>query len=190
MREIKISKLEVNTGSMFSGKSRELQRQGERHTIAGHKVAYLTPSMDDRYGEGVVSTHKGTRVPAIPVDINESILNSIPYGTQVVCVDEVQFFKGEIVEDILFLVEGGVTVYVSGLDMDFRGEPFPNTMQLMARADKVHKYQAVCEGCGEDAIHSVRTSDGTEVVELGEKDKYVPLCRKCRELLWLSRKVK
>lgn len=190
MREIKINKLIVNTGSMFSGKSRELQRQGERHTIAGHKVAYITPSMDKRYGEGVVSTHKGTKVPAIPVDINVSILGSIPDGTQVVCIDEVQFFKGEILTDILLLLEEGVTVYVSGLDMDFRGEPFPTTMQLMAHADEVHKYHAVCEGCGEDAIYSVRTSDGTDVVELGEKDKYVPLCRKCRELLWLSRRVK
>ena len=179
MREIKINKLTVNTGSMFSGKSRELQRQGERHTIAGHSVVFITPSMDNRYGEGVVSTHVGSKVKAIPVDVSVSILGSIPQGTQVVCVDEVQFFGREIISDIEILLTEGVSVYVSGLDMDYRGIPFNTTMELMARADVVNKYHAVCEGCGEDAIFSARTSDSTNIVELGEKDIYKPLCRKC-----------
>lgn len=179
MRVIKINKLIVNTGSMFSGKSRELQRQGERHKIAGHSVVFITPSMDTRYGESVVSTHIGTKVKAIPVDINVSILGSIPRGTQVVCIDEVQFFGREIISDIEILLKEGVSVYVSGLDMDFRGVPFRTTMELMARADEVHKFHAVCDRCGEDAIFSARTSDSTNIVELGEKDIYKPLCREC-----------
>lgn len=173
-------KLITNVGSMFSGKSTELQRQGERHILAGHEVVYIKPDIDDRYGEEYISTHKGVRVQATPVPIDGDIREYISEKTKVILIDEVQFFDGRIVNDIWTLLEKGVHVYTSGLDMDWRGQPFETVQGLMAIADEVHKFHAVCSHCGADAVHSAKLeSNNTQRVELGEKDKYIPLCRKC-----------
>lgn len=174
------SKLIVNTGSMFSGKSTELQRQGERHIIAGHDVIFLKPDLDTRYGKNVIVNHKGDKVVAKPIPIDDNIRNYISPEKQVVLIDEVQFFDTGIILDIARLLEQGKAVYCSGLDMDFMGEPFEVVANLMAMADEVNKFHAVCSSCGEDAVFSAKlNSDSSQRVELGEKDKYKPLCREC-----------
>ena len=175
-----MSKLIVNSGSMFGGKTRELQRLGERHKIAGHNVLYLKPDFDNRYGKEHISTHDGNKVEAIPVSITDSIFNYITKDTEVVLIDEVQFFNSSIVNEIMELVENGVNVYVSGLDMDFQGNAFEATSELMALADEVNKFHAVCGKCGSDAIFSAKTNgNSSSRIEVGEKDKYIPLCRRC-----------
>lgn len=172
-------KLVVNTGSMFSGKSTELQRQGERHIIAGHNVIYVKPEMDTRYSESAIVNHKGEKVVALPVPTYD-IACYIPEDKQVILIDEVQFFNTCVVEDIKNFLKAGKTVYCSGLDMDFKGEPFEVVANLMAIADEVNKFHAVCSHCGVDAVFSAKLeSNSTQRVELGEKDKYIPLCRDC-----------
>lgn len=172
-------KLVVNTGSMFSGKSSELIRLGERHIIRGDKVVYIKPDIDQRYGASVICTHKGNSVEAHSIAIDDDIRDYIDEDVNVILIDEVQFFDGRIVNDIWTLLEQDKTVYVSGLDMDYLGQPFPVVQDLMAIADDVRKYHAVCQHCGDDAVHSARLSGTGAIVEIGEKDKYIPLCRKC-----------
>ncbi len=98
-----------------------------------------------------------------------------------ILIDEVQFFDGWIVSQILVLLERGKKVYVSGLDMDFMGEPFSVTAELTARADYVNKFKAVCAGCGADATFSGKNAKASKRlrIELGAKELYIPLCRDC-----------
>ena len=175
-----VGKLVVNVGGMFSGKSTELLRQGERHTLAGNSVIYIKPSLDTRYSNSEIVTHRGNKVRAITVagDLF-SVMDKLT--TDVVLIDEAQFFAYSVVADIMQLVSRGVQVYVSGLDMDFTGKGFGVIKELMARADEVKKFHAVCEGCGKDAVFTgKRVEQGTtETVQLGAKELYTPLCREC-----------
>lgn len=176
-----LGKLVLNVGGMFSGKTTELQRQGERHLLAGHSVLFLKPSLDNRYSEMEIVTHKGDKVRAINVDTDGKLNIPDVITVDVVLIDEVQFFDIKLVETIMFLIEEfNATVYCSGLDMDFLGRAFETTAQLMAKADTVNKFHAVCEGCGNDGVFTAKRSHGSDkVVELGAKETYIPLCRSC-----------
>lgn len=175
-------KLTVNTGSMYSGKSSELLRQGERHLLAGHKVVFIKPAIDLRYAKDEIVTHTGARVGAIRVrGIDRIDTMAQVVEADVVLIDEVQFFDIWLSNQIMELVARGKNVYVSGLDMDFMGEPFGLTADLMARADVVNKFKAVCAGCGADATYSGKNAKASKRkrIELGAKELYIPLCREC-----------
>lgn len=179
-----MSKLVVNVGGMFSGKSTELLRQGERHMRAGHNVVFIKPKTDNRYSDTEIVTHNGQSVMANIADPAESILKYAEEGTDVVLIDEVQFFTKRIIPSIWCLLDRGISVYCSGLDMDFLGDGFETVNELMAIADEVNKLHAVCKHCGEDAVMSAKKnfhdfSQAHERVELGSDDLYIPLCRQC-----------
>ena len=176
-----MAKFTLNVGGMFSGKSTELQRQGERHIIAGHKVVFIKPEIDTRYSESEVVTHKGQSVKAVAVPTYGELRSFVnPAKVEVVLIDEIQFFSPRIINEIWWLLGEGVTVYASGLDMNFLGDGFTTTEKLMAMADTVQKFHAVCEDCGADAVVTARRNpESTAVVELGAKESYIPLCRKC-----------
>lgn len=177
-------KLVVNTGSMFSGKSTELLRQGERHILAGKNVIYLKSSIDNRYRAGQVYTHSGKSYDAIKMNTEQSILTGRVINSDVILIDEIQFFKTQVVTDINTLIKMGKIVYVSGLDIDSNGEPWSTTTYLLAIADEVQKFRAVCTGCGADAYISAKKEDteGGTLIDVGGYDKYMPLCRDCFDL--------
>lgn len=175
-------KLVLNVGGMFSGKSTELQRQGKRHELRGHSVLYVKPKMDNRYSEDEIVTHDGEKIKAISIDTDkpdELLFITRIMQTQVICIDEIQFFDLHIIEIIDGLLKLGKRIYCSGLDLDFEGKPFEVTAFLMAKADQVKKLHAVCDSCGNDAWVTPRKSDEKQTVKLGEKDDYYPLCRAC-----------
>ena len=174
------AKLTINCGSMFSGKSTELIRQGERHLLAGHSVVFIKPKIDTRYSEDKIVNHKGIYINAIAIkNPIKLITDKAIRRNEVILIDEVQFFDQTIVRVILYLLKKGYVIYCSGLDMDFKGEPFNIVAQLMAMADEVNKFRAVCEKCGEDANFSYRKTKSNSLIALGGKDEYMPLCRKC-----------
>lgn len=179
-----MAKLVVNVGSMFSGKSTELIRQGERHLLAGHKVVFIKPATDTRYSSTKIVTHTGANVSAIPVEPTDSFLPLVPKDTDVVLIDEVQFFTKRIIPTIWCLLDRGIDVYCSGLDMDYLGDGFETVKEIMAIADTVNKLHAVCKHCGADAVITAKKNFHTTVgdqerVELGSDDLYMPLCREC-----------
>lgn len=180
-----MSTLTVNTGSMFSGKSTMLINQGEKHVKAGQGVIYIKPSLDNRYSEDEIVTHDGLKVKALSLDINVRLTDAInPKEVDVVLIDEVQFFNKRIVNSIWWLLSEGVRVYASGLDLNFLGDGFETTNELMAVADKVNKLKAVCEECGQDAVITGKRNfsediEEVEIIKLGAKETYIPLCRKC-----------
>ena len=155
-----VGSLEVICGSMFCGKTEELIRRLRRARIAKQQVQVFKPVIDNRYDQKKVTSHSGLDVDAQPVDGSEEILAKLDPSATVVGVDEVQFFDEGIINVVESLANRGVRVIVTGLDMDFRGEPFGCMPDLMARAEKVEKLQAICMICGGAASRTQRLVNG------------------------------
>jgi thymidine kinase len=178
-----VGSVEVICGSMFCGKTEELIRRLRRARIAKQNVQVFKPVIDNRYDHKKVTSHSGLDVDAQPVESSEDILAQMETSTTVVGIDEVQFFDDGIVDVVEDLAEQGIRVIVTGLDMDFRGEPFGCMPDLMARAEKVEKLQAICMVCGEPASRTQRLVNGEPahyeepIVVVGAQEMYEARCR-------------
>jgi thymidine kinase len=170
--------IEVITGSMFSGKTEELIRRLRRAQFAGLKVEIFKPSLDKRYSETRVVSHDDKSIISTPVD-NPSAILLMSGDVDVAGIDEAQFFDSSIVEVCNNLADDGIRVLVAGLDMDFMGKPFGPMPALLAIAEYVTKVHAICMRCGNLAQYSFRKSEEAQIVLLGEKNLYEPLCRNC-----------
>lgn len=171
-------RVEVVCGSMFSGKTEELIRRLKRAKLAHQSVEIFKPALDTRYSEEDVVSHDQNAIPSTPVDSSSAIL-LLAAGTDVVGIDEAQFFDDGIVSVCNALADRGTRVIVAGLDMDFRGKPFGPMPALCAIADDVAKVHAICVRCGSLAYVSHRLVDDDKRVLLGETGEYEPLCRAC-----------
>ncbi len=170
--------IEVITGSMFSGKTEELIRRLRRSNYAGLNGEIFKPSLDKRYSETRVVSHDDKSIVSTPVD-NASAILLLAGNVDVVGIDEAQFFDDSIIEVCNTLADNGVRVVIAGLDMDFTGKPFGPMPALLAVAEYVTKVHAICMRCGNLAQYSFRKSAEEQVVLLGEKNIYEPLCRSC-----------
>ena len=174
----KVGAIEVIAGSMFSGKTEELIRRLKRAKIAKQKVEIFKPTIDVRYSETEVVSHDENSIRSTPVNNSSNIL-LLSGDVDVIGIDEAQFFDTGLVDVVIKLANMGVRVIIAGLDMDFKGVPFGPIPGLMAVADYVTKVHAICVRCGSIAQFSHRLSEKEQVVLLGEKDVYEPLCRSC-----------
>ena len=156
------ARLQVVAGPMFAGKSEELLRRVRRARIAGLEVEVVSHALDDRRGEGLVSSHSGLSVPSRSVPDVAALVAGMPgRGLDLVAIDEAQFFGTDLVAAVDELGAGGVTVVVSGLCVTFDGRPFEPLPALMAIAEDVLKLTAVCAVCGEDAAFHQRIAADT-----------------------------
>lgn len=165
-------------GSMFSGKTEELIRRVRRAQFANQKIEIFKPTIDNRYSDVEVVSHDFHKVVSKPIKDAAEMLEVAP-DVQVVGVDEAQFFGTNLIEVCQELANRGVRVIVAGLDTDFLGKPFGPIPGLLAVAEDVQKVHAICVKCGNLANHSHRLSKSADLVVLGEKDIYEPLCREC-----------
>ena len=170
--------IEVICGSMFSGKTEELIRRLKRAQFANLKIAIFKPTIDIRYSDVEVVSHDLHSIKSTPISDPAHMLE-IPSDIDVVGIDEAQFFGDDLVEVCQTLANRGVRVIIAGLDTDYLGKPFGPMPALMAIAEDVRKVHAICVKCGDLANHSHRLSKSDDLVVLGEKDVYEPLCRKC-----------
>ena len=170
--------IEVVCGSMFSGKTEELIRRLRRAQFANQKIALFKPTVDNRYSDVEVVSHDFHKLTSTPIKDPADMLKVGP-EVKVVGVDEAQFFDDSLVEVCQALANRGVRVIVAGLDMDYLGQPFGPMPRLMAVAEDVQKVHAICVKCGALATFSHRLSKSQDLVLLGEKDIYEPLCRDC-----------
>ncbi|MHB1846193.1 MAG: thymidine kinase [Deltaproteobacteria bacterium] len=171
--------IEVICGPMFSGKTEELIRRLKRAEIARQRVQIFKPRIDRRYGEEHVVSHSEQRLPSVPVDHAEQILERLDPQTQVVGVDEVQFLGPEAVRVCEALADRGLRVIVAGLDQDYRGVPFEPMPQLLAVAEFVTKELAVCVVCGNPAHRSQRLVLDDRRLLVGAHGAYEARCRAC-----------
>ncbi|XLG12214.1 thymidine kinase [Bacillus subtilis] len=186
--------LELICGSMFSGKSEELIRRVKRATYAKQEVRVFKPVIDNRYSEAAVVSHNGTSMTSYAISSAADIWDHISESTDVIAVDEVQFFDQEIVEVLSSLADKGYRVIAAGLDMDFRGKPFGVVPNIMAIAESVTKLQAVCSVCGSPASRTQRLIDGKPasyddpVILVGASESYEARCRHHHEVPGKSKK--
>ena len=171
--------VEVIAGSMFSGKSEELIRRLRRAKIARQKVQVFKPEIDSRFADNQIVSHSEMRHESANTRSAAEVLAQIDPDTEVVGIDEGQFFDNELVEVANKLARRGVRVIIAGLDQDYTGKPFEPMPQLLAIAEYITKTHAICMKCGRPANYSQRTFQSEERVAVGASDKYEARCRMC-----------
>lgn len=174
-------RIEVITGGMFSGKSEELLRRLRRAVIARQRVQVFKPITDTRHHSEELVTRDKRAVAAETVADSAELRRRIVPDTQVVGIDEAQFFDQGIARLVEELADRGVRVIVAGLDLDYRRQLFGPMPTLLAIAEYVDKMHAVCVRCGAPAHYSQRIAGGGEQVEVGDAETYEARCRACYE---------
>jgi thymidine kinase len=170
--------IEVVCGCMFSGKTEELIRRLRRAQIARQKVSVFKPRIDNRYSSEHIVSHSDQSLQSLVVDDASEILEAAK-DSQVIGIDEAQFFKPNIVGICEQLANMGKRVIVAGLDQDYRGKPFEPMPQLLSVAEYITKTLAICVVCGNPADRTQRKTTQSERFVVGAKDIYEARCRKC-----------
>ena len=171
--------VEVIAGSMFSGKSEELIRRLRRAKIARQKVQVFKPEIDARFSNNHIVSHSEMTHESSNVRTAEEIRANVLPDTEVVGIDEGQFFDNKLIGIANELAESGVRVIIAGLDQDYTGKPWEPMPQLLAIAEYITKTHAICMKCGQPANYSQRTFESEERVAVGASDKYEARCRMC-----------
>lgn len=175
-------KLTVITGPMFSGKTERLIARLTEAYDSGKPVAAFKPKIDNRYSEDTIISHSKLAFPAKAIDVEGRVwMGHLAAMHEFVGIDEVQFFKPWIVEEVLNLLRRGLDVVVSGLDLTFSGHPFGVMPELLCLADEIHKLGATCAKCGSMANRTFRTATSTDAVLVGGAESYEPRCLGCFE---------
>ena len=173
--------IEVITGSMFSGKSEELIRRLRRTQIARQRVQIFKPIIDGRYSREHIVSHSDMRIDAELVENASEILEKLNQRTEVIGVDEGQFFDTTLVDVSNHLANAGKRVVIAGLDTDFLGNPFEPMPQLLAIAEYITKTLAICMRCGSPANQTQRLVASKDRVVVGGAGSYEARCRRCFE---------
>jgi thymidine kinase len=171
--------IEVITGSMFSGKSEELIRRLRRAQIARQKVQIFKPPIDNRYSGDHIVSHSDMRMASQTVRNSVELLAQVAGDTEVVGIDEGQFFDANLPAACNTLADSGRRVIVAGLDQDYLGRPFEPMPQLLAIAEYITKTLAICVICGEPANHTQRLVASSDRVLVGATGVYEARCRHC-----------
>ncbi len=171
--------IEVITGSMFSGESEELIRRLRRAQIARQKVQTFKPLMYDRFSEDHIVSHSDMRIASQNVANSDELLRSVDDDTDVVGIDEGQFFDANLPAACSALADRGKRVIVAGLDQDYLGRPFEPMPQLLATAEYITKTLAICVVCGDPANHTQRLVASSDRVLVGATGLYEARCRHC-----------
>jgi thymidine kinase len=171
--------IEVITGSMFSGKSEELIRRLRRAQIARRKVQIFKPKIDNRYSDDHIISHSEMRIPSENLVSSKDLLVRVEPDTEVVGIDEGQFFDSDLPAVCNALASQGKRVIVAGLDQDYLGKPFEPMPQLLAIAEYITKTLAICMVCGAPANHTQRLVPSSERVVVGGQGTYEARCRRC-----------
>jgi thymidine kinase len=171
--------IEVITGSMFSGKSEELIRRLRRAQIAKQKVQIFKPAIDDRYSSDQIVSHSEMKIPSVNVSTSRELHSKVQRDTDVVGIDEGQFFDADLPVVANELADTGKRVVIAGLDTDYLGKPFEPMPQLLAIAEYITKTLAICMVCGGPANHTQRLVRSSDRVLVGASGTYEARCRHC-----------
>lgn len=181
--------VEVISGCMFAGKTEELIRRVNVLMFAKKNIIVFKPKIDNRYSDDKVVSHAGSSIKSVVISDSQEILKHVTDNTEVVAIDEVQFFDSGVVKVCDQLANKGIRVIVAGLDTDFRGEPFGIMPKLITCAEFVTKLTAVCNACGAPATRTQRIINGAPanyndpVILVGASESYEARCRHCHVVL-------
>ena len=180
--------IETISGCMFAGKTEELIRRIKVLEFAKKEIMVFKPKIDNRYSDTKVVSHAGSSVESHVIADAAEILDLIKPTTQVVAIDEAQFFEDNICDVANELADRGIRVMCAGLDTNFKGEPFGPMPLLITEAEFVTKLAAVCNKCGAPATRTQRIIDGhpasynDPIILVGASESYEARCRHCHEV--------
>ena len=187
--------LEMVVGPMFSGKTEYIINIAKKMSYANKSYAIFKPSIDTRYNPNEVVSHNKNHLPAIRLSHGDDIKKYLKKDIEVIIIDEAQFFEENFYRVILSLISEGYKIIISGLDTDFRGEPFKTVANLLAIADNVTKLYAVCSCCKGKATMTQRIINGKPafyndpLILIGEKDSYEARCRNCHVVIYGNKEI-
>jgi len=173
--------IEVICGPMFSGKSEELIRRLRRARIARKRVQVFKPALDNRYSADEIVSHGDQRMDSEVVSSAKEMLTKLDWRTQVIGVDESNFFGPDLVDITAQLADTGKQVIIAGLDTDFLGRPFSPMPELLCLAESITKTLAICMRCGNPAKHTQRLVESDDLIVVGAAGMYEARCRRCFE---------
>ena len=173
--------IEVVCGPMFSGKSEELIRRLRRARIARKRVQVFKPTIDNRYSADEIVSHGDQRMQSEAVSSARELQGIVDPRTQVIGIDEANFFGTDLVEITARWADSGIQVMVAGLDTDFMGRPFPPMPELLCLAESITKTLAICMRCGNPAKHTQRLVESDDLIVVGAAGMYEARCRRCFE---------
>jgi thymidine kinase len=173
--------IEAICGPMFSGKSEELMRRLRRAVIARKRVQVFKPLIDQRYSGDEIVSHNDLRMKSQVIQRASEILQQLDPRTEVLGIDEANFFGPELVDVATQLADGGKQVMIAGLDTDYMGRPFPPMPELLSLAESITKTLAICMRCGNPAKHTQRLVESSDLIVVGAGGTYEARCRRCFE---------
>lgn len=169
--------IEVICGPMFSGKSEELIRRLRRAEIARQRLQIFKHAIDARYDSDSIVSHSRQSLPSLAVSQPQEILEGVEDRTELVAVDEAQFFSLDLVAVCDRLANQGKRIIVAGLDLDYRGLPFGPMPHMMCRAEYITKQLAICMVCGDPAGFTQRLTPSQDQIQVGATGMYEARCR-------------
>ncbi|MGL4768742.1 MAG: thymidine kinase [Mycoplasmoidaceae bacterium] len=178
--------IELICGPMFAGKTEELLRKINRASYAKLETVIFKPVIDTRNKNLIKSRSLQSRKA---IEINDSIeilkyIKELKSKPRIIAIDEIQFFNESIINIVNSLANEGFILFISGLDLDFKGEPFTITAKLAALAEYVNKLSAICTICGEPGTITQRLINGepaeynSKIILIGNTESYSVRCRK------------
>ena len=173
--------IEAICGPMFSGKSEELMRRLHRSIIARKRVQVFKPLLDDRYSSDEIVSHNDRRMKSQAIQSVADILTHMDSRTEVVGIDEANFFGPGLVDVATHLADSGKQVFIAGLDTDYMGRPFSPMPELLCLAESITKTLAICMRCGNPAKHTQRLVESNDLIVVGASGMYEARCRRCFE---------
>jgi thymidine kinase len=173
--------IEAICGPMFSGKSEELMRRLRRAIIARKRVQVFKPAIDERYSSDEIVSHNHLRMKSQVIQRTSEILPHLDPRTEVVGIDEANFFGPDLAELATQLADSGKQVMIAGLDTDYMGRPFPPMPELLSLAESITKTLAICMRCGNPAKHTQRLVESNDLIVVGAGGMYEARCRRCFE---------
>jgi thymidine kinase len=184
-----MAKLYFYYSSMNAGKSTNLLQSSYNYKERGMNTLVLAPMLDDRYGEGRVTSRIGLESEATTFRTDTNLLEVVEETRAVkplhcVLIDEAQFLTRDQVFQLSEVTDDlNIPVLAYGLRTDFQGEPFEGSKYLLSWADNLKELKAICH-CGSKATMVLRMDENGNAVtqgsqvEIGGNDRYVSMCRK------------
>ena len=176
-----MSYLELIIGPMYAGKSTELIRIINRYKCLKKNIIIINHISNNRYGTIGLSTHNNERIDhCIIIEKLEDLDDIIFEESEVIIIEELQFFEDAFDMITNWCTNHGKTVIAAGLDGDFKRNPFGDVLRLIPHAEKVTKLSALCKKCGDGTLahFTKRIIKNPNTKLVGSDDIYEAVCRK------------
>jgi thymidine kinase len=184
-----MAKLFFYYSAMNAGKTTTLLQSAWNYHERGMRTLIITPRLDNRAGEGVVSSRIGLKSKATVFRADDDLLALVQADIaergklDCVLVDEAQFLARSQVWQLSDVVDKlKIPVLCYGLRTDFRGHAFEGSAELLAIADELIEIKTICHS-GSKATMVVRVDENGRAVkagpqvEIGGNERYMSVSR-------------